>query len=642
MISSGGPFTMLANTLTRTKFFILFLSFSFLQCNQNIPYTHFSNLWHQIIPLIGNTDITKTQTKEEAFKVYTAQALLLDGKSYRKLDAEMFQTMQSLHLFSYVLPKISSHNLRLGYFSFAKNICQVTDNLDILHTRSAYNTYLFNNPDVAQELDSTLQNLKEIESDFLKTFYAKPPKKISKPTNFIENGFETLETIDKKINSNRFISEFYKRLGQISSLATVYAGLYSIYNIRDFHNDQIKAIKKFWKPVLGEEYAESIASCPTTSVPVTALAIIGSIAIAIGTTKGIKSEFDTSYQRNQSLLLLKKLIKSCQKIVKIVEKNPELEQFLPEYSIIQKFAHYKTHAHLLSEKMVYLIGLLGYYQFNSELSYYISWQGKIHETFLLYEEIHQEFMPLWQALAEIDAQLCTYKLLSNEPDMFCIPQWINQEKPVLDVQGYWHPMISSKKAVTNDMILGASNTGINAIITGANAGGKTTAMTALMLCTILGQSIGIVPAKTYKATPFARMHTYLDITTNLAENESLFMAQANRAKHLYESIKSCNSHQKTFTILDEIFTGTRADFAEKASYEFAQTLAKMPHSMCIIATHFPKLTELEKTTLFVNYQAAAATINDDGSLTYPYLIIPGISTQNIADHILKNKGILIS
>ena len=54
----------------------------------------------------------------------------------------------------------------------------------------------------------------------------------------------------------------------------------------------------------------------------------------------------------------------------------------------------------------------------------------------------------------------------------------------------------------------------------------------------------------------------------------------------------------------------------------------------------PKLTELERNTNFINYQAAPALVNLDGTLSYPYLIIPGISEQNIAEIILKNRGIL--
>ncbi len=163
-----------------------------------------------------------------------------------------------------------------------------------------------------------------------------------------------------------------------------------------------------------------------------------------------------------------------------------------------------------------------------------------------------------------------------------------------------------------------------------------------MIGQIMAQSLGIAPAQSLSCTPFTKLHTYLDITTNLAQNESLFMAQANRAEKLQNSIKSCTRGQKTLSTLDEIFTGTRADFASQASFEFACELGLIPHSMCILATHFPQLTELETLNLFVNYKTEDAVITTQGALVYPYKIIPGISNQNIAKHILQKKGIIKS
>jgi len=314
---------------------------------------------------------------------------------------------------------------------------------------------------------------------------------------------------------------------------------------------------------------------------------------------------------------------------------------MPELSLIKKFAAYEKQPTLISvSKMHRFLNLLHSNTFTGQPSYYFSWQGKIIETYTVYEDVKTDFVPLWEALGAIDAQLCAYTLLKSQSSQFCLPTWTTSQEPILHITNYWHPVLTPQEAVKNSIQLGGNGQAHNVVVTGANAGGKTTALTAIMIAQILAQSIGVAPASTFFATPFARLHTYLDITTNLEAHESLFMAQANRAEKLYQSISSCKPGEKTLTILDEIFTGTRADFAEKASFEFAQTLGAMPHSICLLATHFPKLTELESLNLYINYHAANATINHDGTLSYPYKIIPGISTQNIAEYILKRKGIL--
>ncbi len=625
--------------------FILYIFTLFLSCNSIQSYeTNFSyrtNLWQQIIPLIKKTEANKIPKMQEILKDCIAQAILLDGDSPQPLDHETLQTLQSLHVFSDILPKIAKTNLHWGYFEFAKNICQITDDLEILKKRNLFTLHLQNNPRLLEKLNKSLEALKKPESDFLLLFYFKSLKKEQQaPMGPVEEGLSYLDEVEKTILSNRYSGGLYKLSKQFKSLLGIWSALGTLYYFSDFHKYNISEFKQPWTPILGLDKADYVASSWPVSITYTTMCTIGTLVGVFMTSKSLKSDFDQASGKQKSLMLFKDVIIASQKIVQMIEQNPILEDFLPEYGTIKKFAEWKKHPECISKKMYHLLDLLDYYPFNQEPSAYPLWQGKIYETFILYEELKYEIVPLWQALGDLDAHITTQTIMTNHPNLFCIPQWSLSDTPILDIQDYWHPMISPQKAVKNNISLGINSIARNTIITGANAGGKTTAMTAMMLCAIFAQSLGVVPAQFYNATPFTRMHTYLDITTNLAEGESLFVAQANRAKDLYESMINCKSKQKTLAILDEIFTGTLANFAEKASYEFAQKLGNMPHSISIIATHFPKLTELEQSGLFINYQAAPATINFDGTLSYPYLIIPGISTQNIADIILKRKGIL--
>jgi hypothetical protein len=620
--------------------FTLFLSYNSIQ-SYEINFSYETNLWQQIIPLIKKTEANKTPNMQEILKDCIAQAILLDGNSPKPLDRETLQTLQSLHVFSNILPKIAKNNLHWGYFELAKNICQITDDLEILKKRNIFTLHLQNDPRLLEKLNKSLESLRKAESDFLLLFYFKFLKKEQQtPSGPIEEGLFYLEEVEKKILSNRYTGGIWKLGKQFKSLLGVWAALGTLYYFSDFHQYNISEFKQPLIPLIGSDNANKIASSWPVSIPYTTLNTIGTILGILMSTKSLKADFDQASCKQKSLMLFKDVLITSQNIVKIVQENPILEDFLPEYTTIKKFAEWKKHPECMSQKMYELLNLLDYYPFNQEPSAYPVWQGKIYETFILYEELKYEIVPLWQALGDLDAHIATQTILANHPNLFCIPQWSLQDTPMIDIQDYWHPMISPQKVVRNDISLGTNTIARNSIITGANAGGKTTAMTAIMLCAIFAQSLGIVPAQFYNATPFTHMHTYLDITTNLAENESLFVAQANRAKDLYESIQNCKLGAKTLTILDEIFTGTRADFAEQASFEFAQKLGNMSHSISIIATHFPKLTELEQSGLFINYQAAPASINFDGTLNYPYLIIPGVSTQNIADIILKRKGIL--
>ena len=57
-----------------------------------------------------------------------------------------------------------------------------------------------------------------------------------------------------------------------------------------------------------------------------------------------------------------------------------------------------------------------------------------------------------------------------------------------------------------------------------------------------------------------------------------------------------------------------------------------------MATHFPRLTELEEiNTSFVNYKVSAH-IDQNGNIHYPFIIERGASAQNVAIDILRAEG----
>ena len=117
-----------------------------------------------------------------------------------------------------------------------------------------------------------------------------------------------------------------------------------------------------------------------------------------------------------------------------------------------------------------------------------------------------------------------------------------------------------------------------------------------MINIIMAQSFGIAPAASLELTPFAKLHSYIDITTNLAEGESLFQAEVNRSKQLKDSIDSCKDGEKAFTVIDEIFSGTNPDTASKVGFNFLKDRGDDKHNITIVTTHFPRITDLEAET----------------------------------------------
>lgn len=648
------------------------------------------HLWEQIGPRLTSSKPKKPQSTRSVLHLCTSNALSKHGNKHAAIDQEFMQTIESLHLLEQVVPSLARHNLQHGYFCFAKNICQVSDDMQELQRRHDIIAYLQENKEFGAKINELLMSLQSTEIDYLWNFYPKGQDSESTISN--ESSLSKISdfyfAVKKRIDSNRLLSEWWQRAKIIGLLAACGlaidymadfkqckadttesyvrylkpAILMSVYTCGSIltaqklvagyvSNDLATnkdSIQQYWNHYLATEPRKEIAlkavNAPGVATTLTLSTFVLTFANIINLSYALKQDFDDVYRKQKSLIHTRRLISITEQISHLLNHHPRFLELMPELTVIKKFARYAKKsaifADLAESKMQRFLILLNSKTFTGKPSYYFSWQGTIIETYTIYDEVKADFVKLWEALGAIDAQLSTYKLLGSQNNLFCLPTWVKSQEPILQLSNYWHPVLHEQEAVKNNILLGGNQQPRNVVVTGANAGGKTTALTAIMIAQILAQSIGIAPASECIATPFARLHTYLDITTNLEAHESLFMAQANRAQKLYQSISSCTSHQKSLTILDEIFTGTRADFAEKASYEFAKTLGQIPHSICLLATHFPKLTELESLNLYINYHAANATISDDGNLQYPYKIIPGISTQNIAEYILKRKGLL--
>ena len=65
---------------------------------------------------------------------------------------------------------------------------------------------------------------------------------------------------------------------------------------------------------------------------------------------------------------------------------------------------------------------------------------------------------------------------------------------------------------------------------------------------------------------------------------------------------------------------------------------KLPNLIFIFATHFPLITELEKAThgTVKNYKVDVIK-NEDGTITRPFKLEPGISTTSIANELLQTE-----
>jgi hypothetical protein len=216
--------------------------------------------------------------------------------------------------------------------------------------------------------------------------------------------------------------------------------------------------------------------------------------------------------------------------------------------------------------------------------------------------------------------------------MFTYPEFIFDDKsPIFNVEGVYHPYLSNP--VKNSINIGSPR---NFILTGPNAGGKSTFIKSLLLNIVLSQSLVISSCESCSLTPFKYIASQINIP-DCKGKESLFEAEMFRAKYTLDKLKECKGF--SFIVLDEIFNSTNPIEGISGAFSIINKISSFEKNLSIVATHYLYLTRLEKLypERFTNIKINLSQ-DEAGSIKFPYKISKGISQQYIALELLKKNG----
>ncbi len=260
------------------------------------------------------------------------------------------------------------------------------------------------------------------------------------------------------------------------------------------------------------------------------------------------------------------------------------------------------------------------------------------------ERVKDSFCQVLKAIGELDMYVSLVRLIRDSKESkakFCFAEIIDPtivEAPVVELKNFWHPVLDPQTAVPSNISLGGGNSQ-NIVITGPNAGGKSTITKSIIISVIMAQTLGVAPAEKMRFTPFAKILTYLNIVDNTAMGKSLFKAAAARAQELWSSVSALAPHQFSITALDELFNGTNNEAAQAAAWVFLEQLADLGTNICVTPTHFDRVTGLaeEHPTKFANYMVPIIR-DQNGKAVYTYTLQPGTNKEIIAFEMMNNIG----
>lgn len=519
-----------------------------------------------------------------------------------------------------------------------------TDNIDILIRRQEIIKCLLADHDLRNQLNAVYSEIAASENALL-SLWGQDGFLSSTQRHYF--AFPLLHKINERLNKSAAFLEaksLWDHQQRALFLATgIFASfilpLYGISQLTDFYKLP-ETLEEMAKPLQGSGgrifgLLASVKKFPW--IPAFS-AIVGGIGCALFSKEDYEWARDNVVLDRciqQKMIIIAKFINSLEKLQLILEENPELVKKCPAAAKIRQFMIEK----FSEDKMQKLRDYCATSTFQGDPSFF-SYHGRILAAFRLLYDVKDSLSTLLMAIGELDAYCSCARLYTEFQDSrvhFCFAEYINADQPSIFLQDFWNPFINPQKVVTNTVDLSGPNKR-NMIITGPNAGGKSTLIKAIPVNLIFAQTIGLAAATMAKITPFHSIATYLNIVDDIASGNSLFKAQVLRAQEMVNLVEQTARGSFSFVALDEMFNGTSAKESMATAYSVVKHIGKYTNNICVVATHFPLLTQLEKeNSAFENYKVSVEVSAEKG-IFYPFKLEKGSSEQHVALDILKQEG----
>lgn len=596
----------------------------------------------------------KPFTKREwAFRVLShyAEATQFSPESVVKnttpwTDLNLFKG--GTNLMSYVANSIDKTKTELGKVTLYKALAYPTNNTSELTQRQAIIKELVSNTQLRSDLTETLELMRSSESIIL-GFWSQDSFKNMAQRFYFGSTYETEDndSFFDSFNQNEtalFAGSAYTHTVNImNSLITIVASgallTYGICKIADtdipwittqaerYHSNGSMIFAPLWEPSKANKFIHILL----------ALACGGWCAMHIKEnlewTYGCLLVEKTLHEIMQSVATY---VKGMYLLNRYIQKNPVLKKFGP----FQRLAHFFTNQKNRFEKLGDLVALLDSDTIKDGPSL-IAHRGIILRSFALMHTLKNHFTKALGCVGNVDMYAGLATLIAQHTDKqarYCFAQYNTAQTPHIKASRFWHPMIDADTVVPNSLTLGIDNHRSNGIITGPNEGGKSTILKSLSIALITAQSLGIAPADSFEFTPFTSIETYLNIADDIGSGNSLFKAEVLRAQELLDRTQKAQPHEFSFCVFDEVLNGTSPVEGAAAAYSIAKHIGSFPNSICLVATHFPLLTQLEQDTqTFTNYRVVVDR-SPTRNISYPRKFEQGVSDQHVALDILETQG----
>ena len=221
---------------------------------------------------------------------------------------------------------------------------------------------------------------------------------------------------------------------------------------------------------------------------------------------------------------------------------------------------------------------------------------------------------------------------ANHTFQLAVPQFVDQEEPLLDIHALYHPLLPIP--VSYDVVMQQRANFI--FLTGANMAGKSTFIKAVGISVYLAH-LGLgVPARQMHLSHFDGILSNINVVDNIARGESYFF---NEVKRIKDTILKINDKRKWLVLIDELFKGTNVQDAMKCSSAVVRGLIKIHNSLFILSTHLYEIGDELKGFPNISFKYFETSVIDE-QLEFSYQLKDGISNDRLGYLILKREKVV--
>lgn len=549
-----------------------------------------------------------------------------------EVDLDLFSSSNPISVFS----TLNRTQTLCGESAFKNMLKNPVSNTEILNNRQATIKELIHEISLSQKINNELKQFKKSELKFLSLQSQQDPIiKAALHEFFFKSQFLT------KFNNHPLALNAHQ-LFQFTNLS------FPLLEHLTLHFLISSAMKKKYKiGCCGSDHGHSHGHkkhhhAPPTQTALALYKVYNIIHLLIHCF-GIKSLIGHAYQKihllkklQQNLIATSQCIRSLNNIFNLISNHPSIYRSLLYYRDLETLftGHDDT-----AKKFRQLISMLSKNTFLETPSSFSNY-GLILAAYHLAQELKDVLDNAMKVIGEIDAysSIATlYHEAQNTELKYSFAQYLTNLNPIIDIENLWNPLVASKSVILEKFDLGLFNPP-HIIVTGPNAAGKSTTLKSVALLTLLSQTITIVPASSFKLTPFAKISTFIQHSDNLSTGDSLFTSELHKANNLISYLQTLPENQFCFIVFDELFKSTSFNYGQDSAVELMHYISTFKNTLSITATHFPLLTTLADTepNHFKNYNAQV--LKDDAK-NLKFVLKEGKSNEQNAFNVLKKRNI---